>query len=139
MGNADSVPAVFSRFAATSRDARAATMAGAEKEVRAGPRAKRELFVDVRNRQAHIVEVVGGESGSGQIRRLREQRFTQVERMEAERLKRQIVFSENGGSYDLRALYRPQTDDSAATLARLVEDLERRDGEQVWDRRRSPR
>ncbi len=139
MRSAHSVRGMFSWLASPSHDVPATRTTDAEKRACSESSAKREFFVDVQNGQAHIVEIVGEKSGLGQIRRLREQRFRQAERMEAERLKRQIICSENGGSYDLRALYRPQTDQSAAALARLVAELERRDGEQVWDRRRFPR
>jgi hypothetical protein len=100
---------------------------------------KRELLVDVWNSQANIVEVVGTEESASRIRRLREQRFTQAERTDAERLKRQIVYSENGGAYNVSGLYRPQGDFSTAELARLAAEIERRAGTDAWDRRRFPR
>jgi hypothetical protein len=103
------------------------------------PLGKRDLLVDVQNSQASIVEILDGGSSVSRVRRLREQRLTQAERMEAERLKRQIVYSENCGSYDVSGLYQPQTDHSAAALALLVGELERRAGAEVWDRRRFPR
>jgi hypothetical protein len=100
---------------------------------------RRELFVDVRNSQANIVEVVHAGNGGGRVRRLREQRFTQAQRNEMERLKRQIIYGENGGSLDLSGLYQPRSDHSGAALGRLVAELERRAGAEAWDRRRYPR
>lgn len=99
----------------------------------------RDLLVDVRHSQANIVEIVHGEKGTGRIRRLKEQFLPQDERMGAERLKRQIIFAENGGAYDLNGLYRPRSEPSIRELTRLVKKLEEIDGPQAWDRRRYPR
>jgi hypothetical protein len=102
-------------------------------------RGMRDLLVDVWHNQANIVEIVHGENGANRIRRLKEQFLPQDERMGAERLKRQIIFSENGGAYDLNGLYRPRWEPSFRELARLVRKLEEIDGSQAWDRRRYPR
>ena len=59
--------------------------------------------------------------------------------MYADRLKRRITYGENGGTYDMDGLYRPQTEPSIGELAQLVELLERHDGPLAWDRRRYPR
>jgi hypothetical protein len=99
----------------------------------------RNLQIDVCNGQANIVEILDLGNGASQIRRLREQNFTQAERMEADRLKRQIVYGENGGAYDLAGLYGSQAESTALELTQLVELLERLDGTQAWDRRRHPR
>jgi hypothetical protein len=100
---------------------------------------KRDLFVDVRHGQANIVEIVHAGNGASRIRRLREQRLTLARRLDAERLKRQIVYGENGGSLDLSGLYPPESDQSGAALGVLVAELERRAGAEAWDRRRYPR
>jgi hypothetical protein len=101
--------------------------------------ARRNLCVDVAHGQASIVEVLGGENGERRFRRLKEQFLPHADRAEAERLKREIIFGENGGAYDLNGLYRPKTEGSCRKLAALVDELERRDGSQAWDRRRYAR
>jgi hypothetical protein len=97
---------------------------------------KRDLLVDVQDCQANIVE--GLDSGS-RFRRLKEQQLTEAERLYAQRLKRQIVYGENGGAYSLSGLYQPRAEDSARELAELVAELERYVGAEAWDRRRFPR
>lgn len=108
-----------------------------EKDLR--PQTRRNLFVDVGHGQANIVEALGGENGERRFRRLKEQFLPQGDREQAERLKREIIFGENGGAYDLNGLYSPKTDLSCRKLAELVDELERRDGAQAWDRRRYTR
>jgi hypothetical protein len=105
----------------------------------AEPRVRRNLFVDVWHGQASIVEFVETGSGKTRIRRLKEQFLSRAERMHADRLKRQITYGENGGTYDVNGLYRPQTEPSLGELTQLVEKLERQDGPLAWDRRRYPR
>jgi hypothetical protein len=111
----------------------------AETELSPAALGKRNLFVEVRNAQATIVEVMHAGNGGGRVRRLREQRLTQAQRNDAEGLKRQIVYGENGGSLDLSGLYPPRSDHTGTALRLLVTGLERRAGTEAWDRRRYPR
>lgn len=108
-------------------------------ELSAEPRARRNLFVDVCHGQANIVELFETGSGKTRIRRLKEQFLSRADRMRADRLKRQITYGENGGTYDVIGLYRPKTEFSFGELMQLVECLERQDGPLAWDRRRYPR
>lgn len=103
------------------------------------PRDRRDLMVDVWKKQATIVEIVHEENGTDRIQRLKEQFLPHDERMGAERLKRRIIFAENGGAYDLNGLYRPHSEPSICELVRLVGKLEEIDGPRAWDRRRYPR
>lgn len=100
---------------------------------------RRTLCVDVHHGQANIVEIVDKGNAKTRIRRLKEQFLSRADRMRADRLKRQITYGENGGTYDVDGLYRPQTVPSLGKLMQLVEWLERQDGPVAWDRRRYPR
>lgn len=108
-------------------------------DLRAQPPRARNLLVDVWHGQANIVEMVDMGNGKKRIRRLREQFLSLAQRTQAERLKRQIVHSENAGAYNLGGLYSPQTEASFRHLIQLAEELEEQDGSQAWDRRRHPR
>lgn len=97
---------------------------------------RRNLLVDVAHGQANIVELFGTGNGGSRVRRLKEQFLTRAENTHAERLKRQIVYSENGGAYTLAGMYQPKTESSFNGLLQLVEQLEQQDGSRAWDRRR---
>jgi len=105
----------------------------------AKPLARRNILVDVRNGEANIVELIGARNGGNRIRRLKEQFLPNATRMQAERLKRQIVHAENGGAYTLDGLYQPKTESSFSDLLQFVEELEEHDGPSAWDRRRHSR
>lgn len=98
--------------------------------------ARRNLLVDVARGQANIVEILGTGNGASRIRRLKEQFLTRANATHAERLKRQIVYSENGGAYTQDGVYQPKTESSWNDLLQLVNELEQRDGPNAWDRRR---
>jgi hypothetical protein len=101
------------------------------------PAARRNLLIDVRHGQANIVEVLS--NGNHKVHRLKEQFLSQASRTQADRLKRQIIYGENGGAYDLAGMYRPRTSASLTQLLQFVEELEQQDGPTAWDRRRYTR
>lgn len=105
-------------------------------EVRA---AGRRFSVEVRDGHAAIVEILDWRDGSSQVRRLREQFLPHDKRSQADRLKWRIVFEENAATYGHSGLYSSRSESAADELLALVEDMERRDGPQAWDRRRYPR
>ena len=115
------------------------SMSGPPIDLCARPLVRRNLLVDVGRGQVNIVEIAGTGSGRSRIRRLKEQFLSRADRMQADRLKRQIVYGENGGAYNLDGLYRPKTEPSFNELVQLIEELERHDGPHAWDRRRHTR